>query len=178
MLRKLRVMVLGFGLAAGAVVLVGCDSKDAAKSGGGGTGAGSTADKMKGAGSKYAEAMKEGAEKAKEGAEKVGEKVKEGAEKVGDKVKEGAEKVKDAAGDLAAKAKEGATKLFNDMLGTADTKMTKLAKWNILNLPPVRRCFVMAGRWTPNSSANAFCVNQTVSSFRKTSTFTAPSGAV
>jgi hypothetical protein len=41
-----------------------------------------------------------------------------------------------------------------------------------------RKCFVMAGRFTPNSSARAFCVSHTVSSFKKTSTFTAPSGAV
>ena len=30
-----------------------------------------------------------------------------------------------------------------------------------------RRCFVMAGRFTPNSSASAFCVSQTVSSLKK-----------
>jgi hypothetical protein len=36
----------------------------------------------------------------------------------------------------------------------------------------------MAGTLTPNSSASAFCVSQTVSSLKNTSTFTAPSGAV
>ena len=40
------------------------------------------------------------------------------------------------------------------------------------------RCLLMAGTLTPNSSASAFCVSQTVSSLKKTSTFTAPSGAV
>lgn len=38
------------------------------------------------------------------------------------------------------------------------------------------RCLVTAGRCTPNNSANAFCVSQTVSSFTKTSTYTTPSG--
>ena len=40
------------------------------------------------------------------------------------------------------------------------------------------KCFVMAGRLTPNNSASAFCVSHTVSSLKNTSTFTAPSGAV
>ena len=40
------------------------------------------------------------------------------------------------------------------------------------------RCLLMAGTLTPNSSARAFCVSQTVSSLKNTSTFTAPSGAV
>jgi hypothetical protein len=40
------------------------------------------------------------------------------------------------------------------------------------------KCLVAAGRCTPNNSANAFFVNQTVSSFTNTSTYTAPSGAV
>jgi hypothetical protein len=40
------------------------------------------------------------------------------------------------------------------------------------------KCFVMAGRFTPNNSASTFCVSHTVSSLKNTSTFTAPSGAV
>ncbi|OQA30148.1 MAG: hypothetical protein BWY57_03011 [Betaproteobacteria bacterium ADurb.Bin341] len=40
------------------------------------------------------------------------------------------------------------------------------------------RCLLIAGTLTPNNSAKAFCVSQTVSSLKKTSTFTAPFGAV
>lgn len=35
-------------------------------------------------------------------------------------------------------------------------------------------CLLMAGTFTPNSSASPFCESQTVSSLRQTSTFTAP----
>ena len=40
------------------------------------------------------------------------------------------------------------------------------------------RCLLIAGTPTPKSSANAFWVSQTVSALKKTSPFTAPSGAV
>jgi hypothetical protein len=45
-------------------------------------------------------------------------------------------------------------------------------------LKMLSKCLVMAGRFTPNNSASAFWVSQTVSCWIKTSTLTAPSGAV
>ena len=40
------------------------------------------------------------------------------------------------------------------------------------------KCLVMAGTWTPISSARVLWVSQTVSPWKKTSTFTAPLGAL
>ncbi len=40
------------------------------------------------------------------------------------------------------------------------------------------KCVVIVGRFTPKSSASAFCVSHTVSPLKNTSTFTMPSGAV
>ena len=123
MLRKLQVLVLGFGFAVGAAATVGCEgAKDKT------TGPTVNNDSKRQEMQKSAnDRMKDLGEKAKDGAKDVADKGKDVAGKVGDKIAEGADKAKDVAGDLVAKAKETFLKPIQEMLGTADTKIAKLA---------------------------------------------------
>ncbi len=112
MLRKLQVLVLGFGFAIGAVTTVGCDgAKDKA------TGpVVSNNEKMKESMKKTGEAVKDLGEKGKEVVKDAADKGKEVAGKVGDKIQEGADK-----------AKETYLKPLNETLSSADTEINKLA---------------------------------------------------
>ena len=112
MLRKLQVLVLGFGFAVGAVTTVGCDgAKDKA------TGpVVSNNEKMKESMKKTGEAVKDLGEKGKEVVKDAADKGKEVAGKVGNKIQEGADK-----------AKETYLKPLNETLSSADTEINKLA---------------------------------------------------
>ena len=112
MLRKLQVLALGFGFAAGAVATVGCEGAKDKTTGP----VVSNNEKMKEAMKKTGEAVKDAADKGKEVAGKAGEKIVEGAEKA-----------KDVAGDLVTKAKENFLKPIQEMLsGTVEPKIKKL----------------------------------------------------
>ena len=123
MLRKLQVLVLGFGFAVGAVTTVGCDgAKDKA------TGpVVSNNEKMKESMKKTGEAVKDLGEKGKEVVKDAADKGKEVVKDAADKGKEVAGKVGNKIQEGADKAKETYLKPLNETLSSADTEINKLA---------------------------------------------------